>query len=101
MSARKNIDFPKAVLTTRKKGKLEIRTLDTRGRFIICKYIDPETMKPVDAKRKLILLADDGKTTAYFIVPLKDSRRSLLISSPPDERERQVWNETQQRPESI
>ena len=81
------MEFPRAVLTMGKKGKLEIRTAESRGRLIICKYIDPETKKAVDTKRKLILLDAGGKTTAYFIVPFKDSKRSLLIPSPPDEKE--------------
>jgi hypothetical protein len=96
-----NMEFPETVLTTGKRGKLEIRTLESRGRYVICKYLDPETMKLADAKRKLMLFDEDGRTLEYFIVPFKDSKRSLLIPSLPDAREKQIWNETQGRPEEI
>lgn len=95
------MEFPETVLATGKGEKLEVRTLESRGRYVICKYLDPKTMKLADAKRKLMLFDEDGRTLEYFIVPLKNSKRSLLISSLPDARERQVWNETQERPEKI
>ena len=94
------MEFPDTVITKGKKGTLEIRTLDSRGRFVICKYLDPKTLKPADAKRKLMLRLENGTSEEYFIVPLKNSR-ALLISGKPDEKERQLWNETTKRAEEI
>jgi hypothetical protein len=95
------MEFPEAVMTRSKKGKLEIRTLESRGSFVICKYFDSSTLKLADTKRKLILRSEKGELTEYFIVPLKDPRRALLISSRPDEKERQIWNESDKRAEEI
>jgi hypothetical protein len=85
------VDFPETVLTKGKKGKLEVRSLEHRGTYVMCKYLDPETMKPTDTKRKLTLKDEEGKVLEYFIIPLKDSKRSLLISAETEEKDRQVW----------
>jgi hypothetical protein len=95
------MDFPEHVLTKGKKGRLEVRSLDSRGRYVMCKYLDPKTMKPADAKRKLLLRDEDGKVYQYFIIPLKDPKRSLLVIAESEEKERQVWNEKKVMPEEI
>lgn len=63
--------------------------------------LDPQTMKPADAKRKLILTGNNGNVIEYFIIPLKYPKRALLISAEPEEKDRQVWNETVQRAKKI
>jgi hypothetical protein len=95
------MDFPEHVLTKGKNGKLEVRSLDSRGEYVMCKYLDPKTMKPADAKRKLILKEQSGEIVQYFIIPLKDPKRSLLISAESEEKERQVWNEKTMKAEDI
>ena len=95
------LDFPESVLTKGKKGKLEIRGLDSYGRYVMCKYLDPKTLELADTKRKLILRDNSGKVMEYFIIPLKDSRRSLLISTESEEKDRQVWNEELKKAEEI
>jgi len=95
------MEFPETVLTTSKKGQLEVRTLESRGSFIICKYLDSKTLKPADAKKKLVLRSNSGELTEYFIVPLKNPNRALLISTHPDEKERQIWNELEQHAEAL
>lgn len=87
------MDLPENVLTTGKAGKIEVRTLDSRGEYVICKYLDSKTMKLADQKRKLILKDKEGMVIEYFIIPLKDPNRALLISAKTEEKERQVWNE--------
>ncbi len=93
--------FPETVLTVSKKGQLEVRTLESRGSFVICKYLDSKTLKLTDKKKKLILRSDSGELTEYFIVPLKDPKRALLISAQSDEKEREIWNENKQYAEAI
>jgi hypothetical protein len=95
------MEFPETVTTRNKRGQVEVRTLESRGSFVICKYLDSSTLKLADTKKKLILRSDKGELTEYFIVPLKDPRRALLISSRPDEKERQIWNESDKRAEEI
>ncbi len=87
------MDLPENVLTKGKAGKLEVRSLESRGSYVICKYLDPKTMKLADQKRKLMLRDKDGRVIEYFIIPLKDPNRALLISAKTAEKERQVWNE--------
>lgn len=95
------MDFPTTVLTKGKKGKLEVRSLEHRGQYVICKYLDPQTMKAADSKRKLTLKDEEGRLFEYFIIPLKDPKRSLLISPETEEKGRQVWNEKTGRAEEM
>jgi hypothetical protein len=95
------MQIPESVLTKGRGGKMEVRALVSRGSFVMCKYLDPKTMKPADPKRKLTLKDADGQVLEYFIIPLKDSKRSLLLTSETEEKERQVWNEKLQKPEDI
>ena len=95
------MDFPETVLTTSKKGRLEVRTLESRGNYVICKYLDSKTLKPSDAKKKLMLRSNSGELTEYFIVPLKDPKRALLLSAQSDQKDQQVWNEQEQHAEEV
>ena len=95
------MEFPKSVVTRSKKGKLEIRTLESRGSFVVCKYLDAKTLKPADKKKKLLLRSESGELVEYFIVPLADPSRAMLITSRPDEKERQIWNQSEQHAEEI
>jgi hypothetical protein len=87
------LEFPEIVMTKNKKGKLEVRSLDHRGSYVICKYVDPKTMKLADTKRKLMLKDEEGNMREYFIIPLKDPKRALLITPESEEKDRQIWNE--------
>lgn len=95
------MDLPDAVMTKGKAGKLEVRAVDSRGSYVMCKYLDPKSMKPADKKRKLTLKDQNGNVFEYFIIPLKDTKRSLLLTSETDEKERQVWNETERKAEEL
>ena len=95
------MDFSNEVLTKGKSGKFEVRTLQSRGSFVICKYLDPETLKLADKKTKLTLKGEDGTIEEYFVIPLKDSRRSLLVKAEHEERTRKLWNEKKQREEEL
>ena len=88
------MNLPEAVLTKGKGGRLEVRALDSRGSYVMCKYLNPKTMKPADMKRKLTLKDMNGAVHEYFIIPLRDSKRSLLLTAASEQKERQVWNET-------
>ncbi len=88
------MNLPETVLTKGKGGKLEVRALDSRGSYVMCKYLDPKTMKPADKKRKLTLKDQNGIVHEYFIIPLRDPKRALILTTTSEEKERQVWNET-------
>jgi len=94
------LDLPENVLTKGKAGKLEVRALDSRGSYVMCKYLDAKTMKAADKKRKLMLKDENGNVLEYFIIPIKDPKRSLLLTTE-SEKERQVWNESKARAEDI
>ena len=93
--------FSDEVLTRGKSGKLELRTLHSRGSFVMCKYLNPETLKTADKKTKLTLKRQDGTVEEYFIISLKDPRRSLLVKAEGDEKDRKVWNEQTQKEEEL
>ena len=95
------MDFSNEVLTKGKSGKLEVRTLHSRGSFVMCKYLDPQTLKLADKKTKLTLKGEDGTIEEYFVIPLKDPRRSLLVKAEDKEKTRKVWNERTQREEDL
>jgi len=67
----------------------------------MCKYVNPETLKLADKKTKLTLKCDDGKLEKYFIIPLRDPKRSLLIKAEGEEKNRKVWNERTQKEEDL
>ena len=52
-----------------------------------------------DKKTKLTLKHEDGTVEEYFIIPLKDPRRSLLVKAEGEEKDRKVWNEQTQQEE--
>ena len=83
--------FPEEVLTRTKKGEVEVRSLIDRGRYVRYHYLHPETGEPMEGgKIKLVLLAEDGRTEEYFIIPMK-SKRDLLI--PAEEKgPRMLWD---------
>jgi len=95
------MDFSNDVLTKGKSGKIELRALHSRGLFVMCKYLDPETLKLADKKTKLSLKSDDGSIEDYFIIPLRDPKRSLLIRAEGEEKDRKVWNQEAKQEENL
>jgi len=91
--------FSGAVLTKSKSGKIELRALQDRGRYVLYKYLNPQTLKPADKKKKLCLKSEDGEEQSYFIIPLKGNR-SLLVESG-EEKERKIWNEKRKKEERL
>jgi hypothetical protein len=86
------LQFPKSVLTKTRSGRLEVRGLDSKGRYVMYRYLNSETGRMADRKRKLCLMDGDGNVQEFFIIPLKTSSRSLLIAAEKGEMERKVWN---------
>jgi len=83
--------FPDEVLTRTKKGEIEVRSLIDRGRYVRYNYLHPETGEPMEGgKVKLVLLAEDGRTEEFFIIPTK-SKRDLLIPAA-EKGARKVWD---------
>ena len=95
------MSFSNEVLTKGKSGKLELRTLHSRGSFVMCKYLIPETLKLADKKTKLTLRHGDGSIQEYFIIPLRDAKRSLLVKAESEEKDRKVWNQQTQKEEDL
>ena len=90
-----------SVLTKGKSGKLEVRALESRGSYVMCKYLDPETLKLADKKIKLSLRDEKGEVKEYFIITLRDSKRSLLISVEKEEKDRTIWNDETRQEEGF
>lgn len=80
-------------ITISKRGKRELRTLVSRGRFALIEYRDPLTKERTEDKIKLVLLHDNGSIQEFFIIPTKTEGRSMLVE--PKEKkgkELKVWN---------
>ena len=70
--------YPEEVLTKSKKGKIEVRRFIDSGKFVRYEYLDPETGKRSENKVKIVLY--NGKDfEEYFIIPLKQKNRNLLL----------------------
>ena len=93
--------FSNQVLTKGKSGKLELRALHSRGSFVMCKYLNPETLKLAGKKTKLTLKREDGTVEEYFIIPLRDPKRSLLVKGEGEEKDRKIWNTQTQQEEEL
>ena len=93
--------FSDQVLTKGKSGRLELRALHSRGSFVMCKYLNPETLKLADKKTKLTLKREDATVEEYFIIPLKDPRRPLLVKAEGEEKNRKIWNQERQQEEDL
>ncbi len=82
--------YPESVKTVSKKGKVEVRNLVDFGSFVRYEYLDPETGRRSENKTKLILRTSNG-TEEFFIIPLKQKGRYLLIKSEVKD-DREIWN---------
>ncbi len=71
--------YPEEVITVSKKGKREVRALIDRGKYVRYEYLDPATGKRSENKVKLVLLSENGKQEEYFVIPLKQEGRFLLL----------------------
>ncbi len=86
--------FPDEVLTRTKKGEIEVRSLIDRGRYVRYRYLHPETGQPMEGgKVKLVLLAEDGMSEEFFIIPTKSARSLLLPAA--EKGARKIWDGTQ------
>ena len=68
-------------ITISKRGKRELRTIFARGKFALIEYRDPITKEKTENKLKLVLLRDDGGVEEFFIIPLKQANRFLLLKA--------------------
>lgn len=95
-------ELPEEVLTVSKKGKVEVRALVRRGKFALIEYLDPETMERTEDKYKLVLLGDDGVVEEYFILPLKQANRRLMVIPREKKGDKlMVWNREARRAEPM
>ncbi len=83
------MEYPESVLTKSKKGKIEVRSLIDRGRFVRYEYLDLRTGKRTENKVKLIIKTEKG-TEEYFIIPLKQKGRFLLMLT--ESKPKKIWD---------
>jgi len=92
--------FPEEVLTVSKSGKVEARAVVSRGKYVLYKYLDPETGKETGKKQKLVLQTTDGTIKQWFVIPMAGSR-NLMIETELKEPEKKVWNEKTKKVEKL
>lgn len=96
----KSKKFPDETLTVSKAGKAEVRALVSRGKYVMYKYLDPETVQVSAKKQKLVLKSEDGKIKQWFIIPMSGPR-SLMIEAKLKEPEKKIWNEKSKKTEKM
>ena len=96
----KKVSFPSSVIAKTAKGD-EVRALVERGSYVLCEYLDPKTLKKTSEKRKLILKPPNGEEKEYFIIPLKQRGRSLLVTPHEKKKEQMVWNIKKNKAEKV
>jgi len=96
----KSKKFPDEVLTVSKSGKIEARALVSRGKYVLYKYLDPQTGEESSKKQKLVLQAKDGKIKQWFVIPMT-RQKSLLIEAKSKESEKKIWNEKIKKEEDL
>ena len=73
-------EYPESVLTKDKKGRLEVRNLVSRGKFVMYDYRNAKTFRQVENKKRKLYLKDEcGIVEEFYIIPLKASGKFLLI----------------------
>ncbi|MCD6275603.1 MAG: hypothetical protein J7J42_02545 [Thermoplasmata archaeon] len=82
--------YPEEVLTVSKKGKVEVRNMVDHGTFVRYEYLDPESGKRSENKVKLVLYNGE-EYEEYFIIPLKQKNRYLLLKAEKKE-DRKLWD---------
>jgi hypothetical protein len=80
----KKMEYPEEVLTTSKRGKVEVRSLIDKGDFAQYEYLDPKTGKPTENKSKIILAG--GTRREFFAVPMAGGRMLLIPAKPKGEK---------------
>ena len=96
------VKYPESVLATDKKGNSEVRSLISRGKFVLHDYRDAKTFKEVKGgKKKLCLKDEKGEVKEYFIIPLKDGKSLLLEPKEKEEKNRKIWNNNIKKEEKL
>jgi hypothetical protein len=91
--------YPEEVLTTDKKGKLEVRNLVSKGKFVLYDYRDPKDSKQLENKKLKLYLKDSEGKRGFYLIPLKGNR--YLAIEVKDDKLRKVWNEKKRIAEKL
>lgn len=93
--------FPEEVLTKTKKGKIEVRNLIARGYFVWYDYRNPETFENEEnGKSRLFLKDEEGNLYSFFIIPLKEKGKYLLLEAEKED-SKKVWNNKTKKVEDL
>ena len=94
--------YSDSVLVKDKEGNVEVRSLVSRGKFVLHDYRDVKTFKQVKGgKKKLYLKDEDGEIKEYFIIPLKGGKSLFIEPKEKEEKERKVWNDKIKKEEKL
>lgn len=92
--------FSQFVITKSKKGKLEVRNLLERGKYVIYDYRDVNTFEKSENKMKIVLKDSENKIKEFLIFPLKEKGKFLLVETE-EKGERKVWNDKLKKEEDL
>jgi len=93
--------FPEEVLTKTKKGKIEVRNLIARGKFVWYDYRNPESYENEESgKSRLFLKDEEGNVYSFFVIPLKEKGKYLMLEAEKEE-DKKIWNNKKRQVEDL
>ncbi|MCS7123209.1 MAG: hypothetical protein RMJ17_01370 [Candidatus Aenigmarchaeota archaeon] len=92
--------FPLSVITKTKKGKIEVRNLVERGFYVIYDYRNLDDFKISENKQKIVLKNSKNQIKSFFIFPLKEKGKFLLVETENKE-DIKVWNDELKKEENL
>ncbi|MEM5814982.1 MAG: hypothetical protein QXD89_00625 [Candidatus Aenigmatarchaeota archaeon] len=94
--------LPEDVLTKTKNGKIEVRNLVARGEFVWYDYRDPKNFKREEnGKSRLFLKDSEGNLYSFFVIPLKEKGKYLLLETEREEKNKKIWNDKTKKVEDL
>lgn len=93
--------FPESVITKTKKGNLEVRNLVERGFYVIYDYRDLNNFERKENKQKIILKNSKKEIKSFFIFPLKEKGKFLIVETESDVKNIKVWNDELKKEEDL
>ena len=97
----KSKKYPEEVLTTDRRGNIEVRNLISEGRFIMYDYRDPKTFRQLENNKLKLYLKDEEGKKGFYLIPLKGGRYLMIEAKQDKHPERKVWNEKKKKAEEL
>ena len=89
------MEYPEETITITKKGEREVRIFKEKGTYYIYTYRSLKNGKLLN-KEKLVLVENGKIKKEFFIIPLKEKNKYLLLETE-IKGKRKLWDEKNKR----